>query len=93
MNGVSNMMAHPKDIMNHVDNGFRWFETYYQQRMSGNGQIQKQKKKWSASTIGIGHRNVRGFYNFIGDRSTIGFPHDILKRLRIPKSLPMKGMV
>ena len=78
--------ATSKDIMNHVDNGFRWFETYYQQRMSGEWTNPKTKKKWSASTIGIGHRNVRGFYNFIADRSTIGFPHDILKRLRIPKA-------
>ena len=73
-------------ITNHIDNGFRWFREYYQQRLSGEYVNEKTKQPWSASTCAIGFRNVRGFYNFIADNGEIDFPYDILKKLKMPKA-------
>ena len=69
-------------LMNHVDNGWKWFEEYYTQRRDGEWVNPISKKSWSPNTIHIAYRNVRSFYNWVGIRNTIGFPYDgILKKI------------
>ena len=66
------------DIFNHIDNGMEWFERYYEERLKSG--------RWAPATIGISFRSVRGFYNFIAEKSKTKFPYDILKRLKIPQA-------
>ena len=68
------------DIFNHIDNGMDWFEGYYEERLHSG--------RWAPATIGISYRSVRGFYNFVAEKSKTKFPYDILKRLKI--STPTK---
>ena len=64
------------DIFNHIENGMEWYERYYGERLK-NG-------RWAPATIGISFRSVRGFYNFVAEKSKTKFPYDILKRLKMP---------
>ena len=66
------------DMFSHIDFGTEWFEKYYEEKLKSG--------RWSATTIGISYRNVRGFYNYVADRHKEKFPHDILKRLKIPQA-------
>jgi integrase len=66
------------EIDNHIENGADWFEKFYEERLSSG--------RWSPSTIGISYRNIRGFYNYIADRSKGRFQYDILKRLKVPQA-------
>jgi integrase len=89
-------LEHHKDSSEmsfHIDNAPEWFEEYYTMRLTGEYVNPKSKSKWSPSTIGIAYRNIRGFYNYVADRSKGKFPYDILKRLHIPKSENLRDMV
>jgi len=66
------------DIDYHIDMGANMFEKYYEEKLTSG--------RWSPSTIGISFRNIRGFYNFIADRSRGKFPYDILRRLKVPQA-------
>ena len=81
------------EMSSHIDNAVEWFEEYYTMRLTGEYVNDKSKTKWSPSTIGIAYRNIRGFYNYVADRSKSKFPYDILKRLQIPKSENKRDMV
>jgi integrase/recombinase XerD len=63
------------DIFNHIDNGMDWFEIYYGERLNS--------KRWAPATIGISYRSVRGFYNYVAEKSKTKFPYDLLKRLQL----------
>lgn len=65
------------DIKNHIDYAPIWFEKYYEEKLTSG--------IWNGTTCGVSYRNIRGFYNYVADRMN-SFPHDILKRLKIPKS-------
>ncbi len=65
------------EMTSHIDNGAEWFEEYYQEKLLGG--------TWSSTTCHTAFRNVRGFYNYVADRSKNKFPYDILKRLDIKK--------
>ena len=67
-----------EDINTHIDNAVIWFEQYYQSKL--------ESKDWSPTTIHTAYRNIRGFYNYVSDRSKSNFPYNILKRLRIPEA-------
>jgi integrase len=63
------------DIMEHVEMGSKWFTIYYQDKLV--------EGIWNQNSVASNFRNVRGFYNFIGDQTDGKFPWDILKRLKI----------
>ena len=65
------------EIRDHIDYAPIWFEKYYEEKLTSG--------IWNGTTCGVAYRNIRGFYNYIADRSNT-FPHDILKRLKIPKA-------
>ena len=67
-----------QDINTHIDKAVIWFEQYYQSKL--------EKKEWSPTTIHTAYRNIRGFYNYVSDRSKSAFPYNILKRLKIPEA-------
>ena len=76
---VSNKYKESLTMSYHIDNGFKWFEEYYQH--------QYEVKSWSPTTIGISYRTIRGFYNYVSDRMEHqNFPRDILRKLKIPKA-------
>ena len=65
------------EIRNHIEFAYMWFEKYYEEKLTSG--------IWNGTTCGVSYRNIRGFYNYVADRST-EFPHDILKRLKIRKA-------
>ena len=67
-----------EDINTHIDNAVIWFEKYYQSKL--------ESKVWSPTTIHTAYRNIRGFYNYVSDRSKSNFPYNILKKLKIPEA-------
>ena len=67
-----------EDINTHIDNAVLWFEQYYQSKL--------ENKEWSPTTIHTAYRNIRGFYNYVADRSKSNFPYNILKKLKIPEA-------
>jgi len=67
-----------EDINLHIENALEWFEKYYQSKL--------ESGRWSPSTIHTAFRNIRGFYNYVSDRSKSSFPYNILKKLKIPEA-------
>lgn len=65
------------EIRNHIEYAPMWFEKYYEEKLTSG--------VWNGTTCGVSYRNIRGFYNYVADRSN-DFPYDILKRLKIPKA-------
>ena len=63
------------EMSSHIDNGADWFEKFYGEKLLDGS--------WSSTTCHTAFRNVRGFYNWVADRSKNRFPYDILKRLNI----------
>ena len=76
---IVNKHQESKDIFSHVKNGKLYFEGYYEHKL--------KEGKWSPTTIGISYRNIRGFYNYIADRHSDNFPYDILRGVKLPKSV------
>ena len=79
--------THPesKEMGEHVDNGMEWFESFYQEKLTSG--------VWNGITCHTSFRNIRGFYNYVAERSKNKFPYDLLKRLNLKQPKTTREMV